>query len=429
MATDFTWLLECIDSESPGDITVEVGQATATLFFIIKDKDLQKAFSDILGYCKFSDKQWNVGNETGGFMRKVEMSHPYMPAYTADSIDIIGVSPNGKVASNDYTQPSLEYATNIFQSTNVDPQVPVDYRTIPYFAIYKYYRIAVNFSAKSYFPLTDEQLAPAILQGLPQPPEYNYYIRTQTPPYTQLKKYVDYREMLRYCTVEAEPSYEIITNQNGRLFWKDVPPGKLAPEGGGPAVETPVTVENANTKFVTVCQSKFTVTWFKVPRETLLNPQYAEAFGQVNFGPNSFQDPGDTTIWNYELFNWAPGTMLLTGIDYDMSEVNSSFPILPYSAKTRNDMFRNVLKNQYINIKFEFLQLVLPNDQWIAPDIANIANAFNGKMMSNGGWNFTPNGNKNWYYSESNTIANKTISWPLYFSFPMQRLWDAQAGL
>ncbi len=42
MATDFTWLLECIDTQSPGDITVEVGQATATLFFIIKDKDLQK---------------------------------------------------------------------------------------------------------------------------------------------------------------------------------------------------------------------------------------------------------------------------------------------------------------------------------------------------------------------------------------------------
>jgi hypothetical protein len=427
MATDFTWLLECIDTQSPGDITVEVGQATATLFFIIKDKDLQKVFSDVLGYCVFNDKQWAI-NVQGGFNRKVEMSHPYMPAYTADSIDIIGVSPNGKVASDDFTQPALEYANQIFQLSNPDPQEQVDYRTVPYFAVYKYYRIAVNFSAKSYFPLTDEQLEPIILQGQPTPPEYKYYIRTQTPPYTRVQRYRDYREMLRYCTVEAQPTFSIITNQNGRLFWKDVPVGKLEPEGGGPALETPVTVENANTKFVTVCQSRFTVTWFKVPRETLLNPQYAEAFGQLNYGPNSYEDPGDTTIWNYELFNWAPGTMLLTGVDYEMQSVNSSFPTLPYSSKTRNDMFRNVLKNQYINIKFDFLQFVLPDDIVVKPRIESFANQFSGKMATNG-WNFFPNGNKLWYYSESNTIANKEISWPAYFSFPMQRLFDAQAGL
>lgn len=424
MAKDFDWLLEKIDKESPGDVEIQTGQTSAVLFFWIEGEYLTQAFYDILGWCEFSTKNWGNGI-TGGLTRSVEMSHPRYPAYTADRVNITGIKPNGDVNVEDTDNfAPLEYASYIFNTTNPNLQVPVDYRTVPYSATYKMYRVAVTFSVKDYFPLTDEQLEPAILQGQATPPKYFYFDKTYSPAGTVLKNYYDFREMLRYTSPpDIQPQYELITNDNARLYFKNVV-DLDAPVYLGPIPETPLTTTNTSSFFQPIVKNNVEIIWHKVPKETLLNPQYGTSVGMVNFGGNpqdfNYNNP---EIFNYDLFNFDSGTLLLTGVESEEMHSNSSFPVLPYSAETRNDMIRNPIKNQFINIKFKFSQFSIPPSQLKLPSVAKVAKWLKGAMCGNG-HNFVPNPNRNFYYIESGNLSQRDVTFPPYWSRSFQTLWN-----
>lgn len=420
MARNFDWLYEFIDTESPGDSSIAPGATEATLFFIISGDDLTRAFIDILGYTKFSDKKWG-GIATGGLTRQIEMSHPRYPYLYAESVEIVGLSPNGNQNSRDF-----DYATKIFNTLNNDPAVPIDYKTFYYMDVYKKYRLSVKFTSRNYFLLTDEQLAPAIdPTGVGIPRLYSYYIRDyQRPDQTRPESYRDYREYLRYCELTIEPANEILANSNGKLYWKSTPPGQVLSGPPNPYQESPIGAAAAPVNFVNVTKNKVKIKWYKVPKITSFNSQYTFATSLINYGAN-YDDDGDVDIFNYEFFNFAPGTLLFTGITIE--ENNSSFPIIPFTGKTREDMLFNVMRNQYINITFNFIQFVVPRDQLILPNVQNIAWSTRGKMYSNG-WNFVPTPTLNFYYVESANVERKETAWCPYMSFPMQKLFDPQAS-
>jgi len=416
MAVDLAYMLENLDGESPGDLAVAPGATQATLFFTVKRKDIYDVFWFVLGYVYVSDKVWGPG-QVGGLKRQVEMSHPRYPYLYADSIDIVGVKAAGKMAAESFT-----VANSIFRTNDPDRQVPIDYRTFPYQAVYDMYRIAVTFRTRNYFVLTDQQLEPAILQGGAAPPKYTFWQRDNTQnSKVKAVQYTDYREYLRYTEIKIEPGNDVIVSGDGKFYWKSAPPGEVQPEEPAPFAETPLVAQNASVNFINITKNKVRITWNKVPKSVALSDKYTRYAAQCNFGPNFNDDEGDFETFNYNFFNYAPGTLLYTG--YTVSEPSCPYPILGFSGKTDNDLLNNVLKNQTVNITFEFIQYTIPEDQRVQPFLDIIWNPEFGKMITNG-WNFVPLPNRMFYYVESNNEANKTIAWPPYWSFSPQVLWD-----
>jgi hypothetical protein len=425
MAVDYDWILELIDSQSPGDTSLSPAATEATLFFIIPAKDLTRAFYDLLGYCKISTKVW-PNQQVGGLERQIPMSHPRYPMLYCDSVEIVGVSVNGNQASNDLASPLTEYANQIYQTALADPTA-INYKTNPYFAVYKQYRLSVHFKAVPYFALTDEQMVPAIGGNVlgPSPKKYDYWVRDDRVA-TGFKResYYDFREYLRYCTVNITPTNEVIANTNGRTFWHTAKPGEIQPPFPAPYTEQPMSQQNSPTNFQNITKNKIEITWFKVPREILNNPQYITSYGMINYGPNFNDDAGDIDVWNYEFFNFAPGTLLFTGINY--RNIQTPFPIKNFSGATEINLLQNPIKNQYMDLTFTFWQYTQPLDQTIRPDLNSIAYKECGKMYSQG-WNLLPAPSRNFYYVESAPIPQKNNAYPPYMSYPFPRLFDPLA--
>lgn len=405
---DYKYLLEKIDSESPGDVTVAPGATEATLFFIINYDDLYKTFISILGYTKVSDDGPDAAPNLG-FDRQLPMSHPRYPFLYAESIEIVGYSPNGKV-----TYDSLKYPEEIFASKSAKP---INYKTNEFFENYKMARIAVKFTSRNYQLLANKQIK---LLGAKS---YPYWIRNNKRNNgVEGKSYFDLHEMLRYTEVFVEPNNEIIANTTGKGFWKSKnQQGQVGPEA--PTNDAPITIENTSTNFQTIVKNKYKVKWYQIPK-TLFRPAINKlrpwdyAVSTLNFGANYDDDAGNIDIWNYNLFNWVPGTMLYTG--YELEDASSSFPFIPYNGD-QDELPFNYLKNQYYNVTYNFIQFTIPKDQIVLPDIALFGEKL-GKMYSTG-WNFVPQPNRMFYYIESQNSANQK-GMPPYFSFPHQALFN-----
>lgn len=423
---NFNWILEQIDSESPGDINISLGATEATLFFIIDAADLNKAYYDLLGWCKISTKVW-PNQQVGGLERQIPMSHPRLPMLYCDAVEIVGVSVNGNQRSNDFAAPSLEYANQIYQSALGAPKA-VNYTTQEYFAVYKQYRIAAHFKAVPYFVLTDEQMVPAIGGNniAASPKEYNYWVRdnNRIVGYTQ-KSYYDFREYLRMCTINIIPQNEVIANTSGRTYWHTSKPGEIKSPYPAPFAESPLAQQNSPTNFQNITKNKVEITWYKVPKLTITNPMYVECQGMINYGPNFNDDPGEIDIWNYEFFNFAPGTLLYSGLTYKNSQ--NPFPIIPFSGASELDLILNPLRNQYIDITFTFWQFIQPKDLIVYPDLELIDNYECGKMYSVG-WNMVPAPNRLFYYVESTSADKAEYGQPPYYSTSFQRFFDPLAS-
>lgn len=415
MARNLNWLLERIDTESPGDTSVAPGATEATLFFVVEGQYLFLAYLQILGSCSLNPRQWLPGVR-GGLTRQVEMSHPRYPYMYADRIDIVGVKADGNLRP-DAIPPNVD----LFNDN--DPAKAVDYKSFAFGAFYDHYRIAVHFSTRNYFLLTDDQIEPAIKVNGLIPPRYSYWDRDITRQSGVVERqYRDYREYLRYTELTIEPHNEIISNTNGKLYWKSAGPGFVQPGFPWPKAESPVQIENAPVIFQNITKNYVRIKWYKVPKIVSLNPQYIFNAGKINYGPNFDDDEGDYQTFNYEFFNFAPGTLLFLG--HEVEEVTTGMPFVPFDGSSPNKLWTSVINQQYVNISFNFMQFVIPKDFLVQPLVRNIANT-TGKMYSNG-WNFVPNPNKNFYYIESDNKLNKANAWPPYWSYPFQRMFDPQ---
>jgi hypothetical protein len=414
--TDYSFVLEMIDTESPGDTIVAPGATEATLFFLVDGNAIYQTFLLILGFTTVSNVN-NQGRPQFGFDRQLPMSHPRYPYLYAESIDIVGISNVGKTISA-----TLNYPNFIFD--NPSAAIKIDYKTFPYFERPKQYRVAVKFTSRNYFLLTNDQLLPTINDpagGIPR--NYTYwkkdYLRANG---VKDANYTDTREYLRYTEIIGyNPGNEIIANSTGKGFWKSRDLNGQVPTNG-PQQDSVITIENASVNFQTIAKNEFKVKWYQIPK-WIFQPSDSDeqrpwdyASGMVNYGANYNEDPGNIDVFNFNLFGFSPGTILYTG--YTLENASNAFPTV-YLDGAETYLKTNYLYNQYYNVEFNFIQWAIPPDVLLKPNLALI-DTKEGKMYSNG-WNFTPNGNRNFYYIE-NGPSTRASNMPPYFSFPAQAI-------
>ena len=144
---DLSYLLEKIDSESPGELSVAPGATEATLFFIIKFDDLYKFYVDILGYTAISTVNRVGPNRPVGLERQIPMSHPNYPWLYAQSVDLQGVSVNGSLVTENFG------GAKFFNID--DPPNMVSLKVLRQMDIYDKYRVAVKFNSLPYLVARD----------------------------------------------------------------------------------------------------------------------------------------------------------------------------------------------------------------------------------------------------------------------------------
>lgn len=412
---DLSYLLEKIDSESPGDLTISVGATEATLFFIVEFNKLYDFYFDILGYTSVSTANKIGPGRPVGLTREIPMSHPAYPWLYAQSVEIQGVGANGYLGANQFG--GIEYFNQ------EDPPNSVTYKTTDGHDIYKKYRVAVKFKSVPYLVLNDTQLDNAIksFNGVGIKQFYYYDFDPLDPLGNKIveKSYWDGCEYLRYTQMFVEPDNEVLVNESGKGYWKSIALGNDQIYLGAPAFNQAIQVQSAGINYVNVTTNKVKIVWYQVPKRVALNLKYIDNVAKVNYGANYNEDP-TINKFNYPFFGFAPGTLLFTGITTEPSRYG--FPKFPFTSTDKQEMITNVRANQYYDITFNFLELQIPEDNIELPNLANF-NPKEGKMYSNG-WNFVPYVSRQWYYIENLPFALRENALPRYWSYPFQALFD-----
>lgn len=424
------YLLENIDSESPGDQAVAPGQTEAVMYFIIDWEQIVKfesnklvytMWEEILGSTSLNLKNWAKGGDAirGGLTRKIPMSFPgdLGNSLYAYEFSMQPYSPNGK-----------DFSTNWNDYLTSEPANGLDYKGFEYLAKYKKVRLEIKFKTRNYFILNDEQLKDAILyKNLAEPRPYTYYNKKyrnavingnrRVEIFSDPATYYDFCEYLRYTEINIEPNNEIIVNTQGKLYWRSI----LGDPEFSPINNAPVTGNNSSANYQTIIKNKVKIKWYQVPKIVIQNPKYAYHLGKVNYGWN-YDEQNNPEVFNYPFFKFANGTLLFTGIE--TTESQFSFP-KGVVSNSQASMWANLFVNQYYDITFNFIQYVIPETQLALPTLASLDLAIKGQMYSNG-WNFAPLPNNVFYYAQSindvGALVKGTI--PPYFSIPFQLLFD-----
>jgi hypothetical protein len=437
MASPFLqYLLENIDSESPGDQTVAPGQTEAVMYFIIDWDQMFKLtaggdliyamWQEILGSSAISTKNWAVGGALpirGGLTRSIPMSFPgdLGTSLYAYEFSMQPYSPDGKIADTPW---------NIFYSGPI-PGRRQDYYGFTYLATYKKVRLEIKFKTRNYFILNDEQLEDAILYpNLAVPRDYIFYdkkYRNVNIPaggkrveiFSDPVTYYDFCEYLRYTEINVEPNNEIIVNTQGKLYWRSI----LGDPEFSPINNAPITKNNSSANYQTIIKNKVKIKWYQIPKIVIQNPKYAYHMGKVNYGWN-YDEQTNPEVFNYPFFKFANGTLLFTGIE--TTESQFSFPRARVDDSELS-LWNNLFSNQYYDITFNFIQYVIPETQLALPSLGSLDLIIKGQMYSNG-WNFAPLPNNIFYYAQSvygiGALVKGTI--PPYWSVPFQSLFNPQ---
>lgn len=445
----FQYLLENIDSESPGDVTVAPGQTEAVMYFICDWDQIVKftaggtpiyyMWQEILGSAEFNPKNWAVGGAApiyGGLTRKIPMSFPGFGGGSlyAYEFNMQPYSPDGKVSS-------FEWNTFLY-NTNV-ALINLDYKKFAETAIYKKFRLEIKFKTRNYFILNDNQLENVILyDGLAVPRRYAYYnkiylekvVNIPAPPKTYIKPaseinfYYDFCEYLRYTEINVEPNNEIIVNKEGRSYWKVGPKPGGGVYANAPLNDSPLMDTNASSQFQTIIKNNVTIKWYQVPKLAIFKPQYILDVGKVNYGWN-YDEQQNPEVFNYPFFKFANGTLLMTGIKTE--ETNFSFPILPYKAGNVFNLQSNLFVNGYYDLTFNMIQYVIPETQIELPVPAPQGIKYIPGSMYSNGWNMVPLPNNQFFYVRTPYDINRNPMeevLPVYWSAPFQKLFNPQLG-
>jgi hypothetical protein len=416
---------ELLDKESPGDMSISPAQTEATLFFVTDwNQNIYTTINDILGFTTFSNFDYGI-DFTGGLSRTIPISHPLIPNLYAQEVKIVGIGPDGKWDSE-----KIEWNVIQFNTGNANA---VEYKTNPTTGKYLKARLEVTFRAVNYMVFDDDQLRPLIYQGDVVPPSYDYYFKKivnnagtlEFQP--QITGYVDFREYLRYTSMDFEPNNEIIVKQNGSLYYKSSATPEII---GARANNQNVSNATGNAQFSTIVTNKVKIKWYQVPKIVMTNRKYTNFAGQINYGINFDQkavppDPiADINLFNWPMWDFQPGTLLYLGMNVQPSTVGVYLEY-PFSSANEATLFQPVMFNNYVDVTFEFLHRVIPSNLIIRPDLDLMSPNRGGKMYTTG-WNFVPFSNGAYRYIESYNQETETTQMPPYFSFPIQILFDPQ---
>lgn len=417
----FRYLLENVDSESPGDMSVAPGQTEATLFFIIDYARALVIFDQILGYTEFDDRVFNPGAAVpivGGLKRRIPMSHPRYPYMYASAVEFQPISPEGKWKSD-----QIVWAQQFF--SDFDPATSVQWKTFPYTGNYGKVRMKVTFRTRNYFVLTDKQLDDVKLTDAGIPRHYSFWKKRfrfnaagVIETFPDLRFYDDYCEYLRYTTMDIEPDNDLVVQEKGNVYYKSDP--AIPPQPAVRANNSNLGMANASVNFQNVTKNRVKIKWHEIPKYALQWPGFVQNVGMINYGPNFDDDAGNVDVWNYEFFNFAPGTLLFLGITSEPSRQGAN--IVPMSKSSQWKLISPNLLNNFVDITFNFIQFTQPEDQLYRPNLNTMLPNRSGKSYSQG-WNFVPFGDKQFRYIES-TANGGQPQVPPYWTTPFQLLFN-----
>ena len=388
---------EILESESPNTLSFNVnGIGTGIITFIVAGDVILDFINDVLGNSRLVNNSF--------IRREIPASHPLFPfLYASRIVSFKGYSPDGKEDSA------------LLQSLTTYKNIQV--RQPPFVNFYTYYKIAVQFDSREYNVMTDAQIDKFRTNETGYLPAVNNVNDYVDEPFD----YVDRREYLRYTNFRMQPSSEYLTYGNYGYY--------VLTQGANGWEYQPLPDQTASAKNILLTKYDLNINWFYVPYEfTKNNLNWTNAYSKVNDRPMFKFNLNDLVAAEGALF--SKGTMLLKEVKTKKYE-----PYYPFETVNINpnssvfDYFTEYNKNQYCDVTFKFMLWDYPDGVKYIP-IATPETYFQLQCKDpNTNWNLVADPKTLiWYYVESQRFPGNKKGRPIYWSYPMQNLWNYVEG-
>lgn len=402
-----TWY-EIIESESPTQASFSSRNAsTIVTTFLVDGTEIVDFVNDVIGTSRL------VNNSH--VSRTIPASHPLLPwLYATKITDIKGYSPNGKGSAQLYKDNSTY--------KNLETRSP------EFVGSYQKYKVTVQYEARSYSIITDEDLVPFHERVGYSMPVRNARTRELS---ERRDEYLDRKEYLRYTSWNVQPVTEFLTWGAGNFVGINTDGEGIVNNQGVfvPQFIRPVQQQTSGTKNTMIQKYDMEFKWYFVPYElTVNNAIWQDAYSKVNLGGfiliSRRFDPRIRQFVEEYLF--PEGTLLLKKV-----EVTKYEPFYPFENVnlTQNssvyDYFTEFNKNQYADVTFQFSYFNYSRQWRIPVGFGNIQNLDCKDPASP--HNRLPDPVVNfWYYLESDPVAVRAA--PIFWSYPMGNLWNYREG-
>ena len=365
----WTSFLERIEGIAPGSASFDSSGGTAKMDFVVARDQMPGIATNILGA--------SAVNQNGGLNRSVPLAHPEFNWLYATKISTVqGIGPYGIDESG---KGPLSVADNIDRAY---PQ---------YFCLFEKYRISVQFEARPYLVLTDEQLAGFSATR-------RDYVGTDLMNTTQ---WTDPAEWGRFVSVRRKPKAELLPSNYGSFYM-------ISPDLGGTGFQQVNQATGAGPR-IPIVMNEVEIKWYFVPFYMTQNTNWKKTYGTVHSNGAEVQP----------FYDFSTGSLLLQGIEYEDYAGPEGRPhnlnaAIPETLRTA------IYENRYCDITFKCLEFEIPGilkatlpnipvPQWPPPGLVTE------------GHNRVPSAKlMKWCYANG---ANNFIDWkPIFLSTDYRRL-------
>lgn len=263
MAFKLTYL-EDVDDVSPGSAGCSVESAHASIPYLLSApsaNDLQTAITEILGTV-------DTSTGDGRLKRTLPMAHPVFPYWYASSIGNI----------KGYGNPT---------KTNAQPKL--ECASVAQFALYKQYKLDVEFTPRPYAVLADKSISLKKSQ--------TWYDTDGT---TKTNTFVG--EWNRFTDFEPHPQNDNITAQQGTMIFHTA--SNTSPGGATPSAS----VQFSGMPRLFLPNQLIQFTWYQVPYRYISSSKswIATMMGKVNQNDWYQWDAGELLYLNYKPKRYTP---------------------------------------------------------------------------------------------------------------------------
>jgi len=402
-----TTYYEIVDSESPTQASFSsTGASTISSTFLVDGTEIVDFIKDVMGNSRL------VNNSH--VSRSIPASHPLLPwLYASKIVEIKGYSPNGKGSAQLYKDNSTY--------KNLETRSP------EFVGSYQKYKITVQYEARSYSVISDDDLKP-----FHEDVGYSMPVRNVRREVSERREsYLDRKEYLRYTSWNVQPVTEFLTWGAGNFVG-------INSEGEGIQINQnlfarqfvrPVGQQTSGTKNTLIQRYDMSFKWYLVPYElTVNNAIWQEAYSKVNLDGFILIDRRFNPALRVfvEQYLFPGGTLLLKKVDVKKYEPFYPFENVNLTANSSvYDYYTEFNKNQYADVTFEFSYFNYSRNWRIPVGFNNFQNMECKDI--NSPHNRLPDPVVNfWYYIESDPVAIRGA--PIYWSYPMGNLWNYREG-
>jgi hypothetical protein len=338
---------EKIATISPSKASFSTGGGAATMEVVIPRVSIGSYIQNILGSVE------KAGD--GSLKRKLPAAHPYYDWLYATRIsNIEGITPDG-----------------LSEASNYQRIIQTHFKDV---AIYKYYKLTIEFEPRPYLIIDDASLA-----GQREQKVHYYNLANDS------TNYIDCKEWYRFVEISLEPGAELLTTAVNNFVFVTT---------GASPNQVPVSNQNGGGVNITISKPVMKLKWYFVPYEVVFSKNIEDALGKVN---------------QYLFFNYTAGSLLFKGV-----EVEKYSP--PYQAIAQSPLITRPESTRLCDVTFTF-QLFSPSPN----DVGTTIPARSGFRVPYG-HNLIPfPGDLKFHYAEMEA-GYPAGGRPVYPSYPMEKL-------